>query len=77
MLAHYPYSYRALVPSLAAQLAEEGSGEEWHAKHKGILFMLLGPRAGPLIAKQDWDVVRSLWPAILKAPLSEKPSMVR
>ncbi|CAB3245980.1 unnamed protein product [Arctia plantaginis] len=77
MLAHYPYSYRALVPSLAAQLAEEGSGEEWHAKHKGILFMMLGPRAGPLIAKQDWDVVRALWPAILKAPLSEKPSMVR
>lgn len=77
MLSHYPYSYRALVPTLGAHLAEGGLGDEWHAKHKGMLFMMLGPRAGPLVAKQDWDVVRVLWPAILNAPLSEKPSMVR
>ncbi|XP_075982496.1 proteasome activator complex subunit 4-like isoform X2 [Anticarsia gemmatalis] len=77
MLSHYPYSYRALVPSLGEELRKGGQGDEWHAKHKGMLFMMLGPRAGPLIAKQDWDVVRVLWPAILNAPLSEKPSMVR
>nr|XP_049704771.1 proteasome activator complex subunit 4B isoform X2 [Helicoverpa armigera] len=77
MLSHYPYSYRALVPKLAAILAEGGEGDEWHARHKGVLFMMLGPRTGPLVAKQDWDVVRTLWPAILNAPLSEKPSMVR
>ncbi|KAJ8723976.1 hypothetical protein PYW07_007956 [Mythimna separata] len=77
MLSHYPYSYRALVPKLAALLAAGGEGDEWHARHKGALFMMLGPRAGPLVAKQDWDVARTLWPAVLNAPLSEKPSMVR
>ncbi|XP_035449064.2 proteasome activator complex subunit 4B isoform X2 [Spodoptera frugiperda] len=77
MLSHYPYSYRALVPKLAEILAKGGEGDEWHARHKGALFMMLGPRSGPLVAKQDWDVVRTLWPAILNAPLSEKPSMVR
>ncbi|KAF9405402.1 hypothetical protein HW555_013842 [Spodoptera exigua] len=77
MLSHYPYSYRALVPKLAEILAKGGEGDEWHARHKGVLFMMLGPRSGPLVAKQDWDVVRTLWPAILNAPLSEKPSMVR
>lgn len=65
------------MPRLAQLLAEGGEGEEWHARHKGALFIMLGPRPGPLVAKQDWDVVRTLWPAILKAPLSEKPSILR
>ncbi|KAG6452438.1 hypothetical protein O3G_MSEX007632 [Manduca sexta] len=77
MLSHYPYSYRALVPTLSSLLLAGGEGEEWHARHKGALFIILGPRTGPLVAKQDWDVVRTLWPAILKAPLSEKPSIVK
>lgn len=77
MLSHYPYSYRALLPRLADLLAKGGEGDEWHARHKGALYIMLGPRAGPLVAKQDWDVVRTLWPAILKAPLSEKPSILR
>ncbi|CAH0400452.1 unnamed protein product [Chilo suppressalis] len=77
MLCHYPYSYRALVPKLSELLAKGGEGDEWHDRHKGALYMMLGPRSGPLIAKQDWDVVKSLWPAILKAPLSEKPSILR
>lgn len=77
MLSHYAYSYRALVPKLVDILAEGGEGDEWHARHKGVLFIMLGPRAGPLVAKQDWETVRTLWPAVLKAPLSEKPSIVR
>ncbi|XP_060805036.1 proteasome activator complex subunit 4B isoform X2 [Amyelois transitella] len=77
MLSHYPYSYRALVPKLAEILNKGGEGDEWHAKHKGVLYIMLGPRSWPFVAKQDWEVVRTLWPAILKAPLSEKPSILR
>ncbi|XP_034834096.1 proteasome activator complex subunit 4-like isoform X1 [Maniola hyperantus] len=77
MLSHFPYSYRALVPKLVALLAKGGEGDEWHARHKGALHIILYPKQGPMIAKQDWDVVRTLWPAILKAPLSEKPSIQR
>ncbi|XP_039757771.1 proteasome activator complex subunit 4A-like isoform X2 [Pararge aegeria] len=77
MLSHFPYSYRVLVPKIVELLAKGGEGEEWHAKHKGILFVIMGPKVGPMIAKQDWDVVKALWPAVLKAPLSEKPSILR
>nr|XP_026489617.1 proteasome activator complex subunit 4B-like [Vanessa tameamea] len=77
MLSHYPYSYRALIPRLVELLTAGGDGDEWHARHKGALFMMLGPKAGPLVAKQDWEIVGVLWPAILKAPLSEKPSIHR
>ncbi|XP_052744002.1 proteasome activator complex subunit 4A isoform X2 [Bicyclus anynana] len=77
MLSHVPYSYKALVPKLVDLLAKGGEGEEWHARHKGALYIIMGPKVGPMIAKQDWDVVRALWPAILKAPLSEKPSILR
>ncbi|CAG4953561.1 unnamed protein product [Parnassius apollo] len=77
MLSHYPYSYRALVPKLAELVETGGEGDEWHAKHKGALFIMIGPRSGPLIAKQDWNVVRTLWLAVLKAPLSEKPSILK
>lgn len=77
MLSHYPYSYRALVPRLARLLAAGGEGDEWHARHKGALFIMLGPRTGPIVAKQDWEIVAELWPAILNAPLSEKPSILK
>ncbi|KAM3962486.1 LOW QUALITY PROTEIN: proteasome activator complex subunit 4 [Aphomia sociella] len=80
MLGHFPYSYRELVPRLEQILSERAvggsGGEEAHARHKGALCILLGSR-GPLAAKHDWQLVRALWPAVLKAPLSEKPSIVR
>ncbi|XP_048486309.1 proteasome activator complex subunit 4 isoform X4 [Plutella xylostella] len=77
MISHHAYSFRALLPQLKALLATGGTGEEWHARHKGALYIMLGPRVGPLVAKQDWEVLRVLWPAILTAPLSEKPSIMR
>ncbi|CAG9565396.1 unnamed protein product [Danaus chrysippus] len=77
MLSHYAYSYRAIVPRLVDLLTKGGEGDEWHASHKGALYIMLGPKNGPLIAKQDWEVVRALWPAVMRAPLSEKPSILR
>ncbi|XP_068618966.1 proteasome activator complex subunit 4-like isoform X2 [Battus philenor] len=77
MLSHYPYSYSALLPRIVSLLETGGVGDEWHAKHKGALFILLGPRTGPLLAKQDWNIVRSLWLAMLRAPLSEKLSIIK
>ncbi|GBP54344.1 Proteasome activator complex subunit 4 [Eumeta japonica] len=76
-LSHYAYSYRILLPKLTSLLEIGGEGDEWHAKHKGALYIMLGSRMGPLVAKQDWDLIKTLWPAILKSPLSEKPSILR
>ncbi|XP_013135427.1 PREDICTED: proteasome activator complex subunit 4-like [Papilio polytes] len=77
MLGHYPYSYRALLPRLAQLLAAGGEGAEAHARHKGALFIMLGPRAAPLLAKQDWQVLRTLALALFRAPLSEKPTIMK
>ncbi|XP_045502357.1 proteasome activator complex subunit 4-like [Colias croceus] len=77
MLSHYAYSYRVLVPKIVELFNTIGEGDEWHEKHKGALCILLGPKAGPILAKQDWEVVRALWPAMLKAPVSEKQSIHR
>ncbi|KAL4715968.1 hypothetical protein ACJJTC_013268 [Scirpophaga incertulas] len=77
VLNTFPYSSRLLAPKLAKLLEDGGEGEEWHTRHKATLYMILGSRVTPLIAKQDWHVVATLWPAILKAPLSEKPSILR
>ncbi|XP_041968894.1 proteasome activator complex subunit 4-like isoform X2 [Aricia agestis] len=77
ILNHYPYSYRALVDKVVDLISESGEGEEWHSRRKGALFLMLGPKAGPIVTKPDWEAVKALWPAVLKSPLSEKPSIIR
>lgn len=77
MLNNYPYSYRALVPKVVELLGNISDDDEGHARHKGALYILLGPKMAPLVAKQDWEVIRVMWPAIMKAPLSEKLSIHR
>lgn len=77
MLCHYPYTYRAIVPKLVELLSAEVNDDESHARRKGALYVMLGPKTGPIIAKQDWEVARYLWPAVLNSPLSEKPSILR
>ncbi|VVD00858.1 unnamed protein product, partial [Leptidea sinapis] len=77
ILMHYPYSYRVLIPKILSLLPSIGEGDEEHARHKGALFILLGPKSTPVIAKHDWKAIRDLWSAVLRAPLSEKPSIHR
>lgn len=74
---NHAYSYKAIVPLLRDVLTQGGEGDEWHAKHKGSLYVMMGPKTSPLIVKQDWEVIRALWPMILEAQLSEKQSILR
>lgn len=39
--------------------------------------MLLGPQHAPIITEGDWNVLRSLWPAIVLSKPSEKLSVIR
>ena len=41
-----------------------------------MLYILTGPKHDLLITKRDWSFVRSLWPAIVLAKPSEKPSVI-
>ena len=41
----------------------------------GALYVLIGPKHRCLAVKPHWSVISSLWPAIVQAQHSEKPSI--
>lgn len=44
---------------------------------QGVLYMLFGPQHNPIITIPDWNMLKSLWPAIIKSKTSEKLSVIR
>ncbi|XP_034942579.1 proteasome activator complex subunit 4-like [Chelonus insularis] len=51
--------------------------EENHEAHKGLLYLLLGPRSNGLMLIRQWSFLRSIWPAVVAAKPSEKMSIIR
>lgn len=49
---------------------------EHHEQFKGCLYVLLGSPNAPLIIRHDWDIIRDLWPLLVRSKPSEKPSIV-
>jgi len=47
-----------------------------HEEIKGALYVLLGPKDYPLVIQRDWSMVKQLWPALVQAHPSEKPSVI-
>ena len=41
----------------------------------GTLFVLLGTKVKCLLVRHDWEALQHLWPALLSAQHSEKPSI--
>lgn len=74
VLKNFPYSYTFLVPSLLDILAKDT--EKHHDAYKGVLYMLLGPQHVSIITEADWNMLRSLWPAIVLSKPSEKHSVI-
>lgn len=50
--------------------------EKYHEKFKGCLYILLGPKSSPIVARHDWQFIRQMWPLIVKSMPSEKPSII-
>ncbi|XP_018011103.1 proteasome activator complex subunit 4A isoform X2 [Hyalella azteca] len=71
--AQFPSSCELLVPQLVQNLALDP--KQHHKTFKGTLFVLLGAKCKGLVVKQNWDSMLALWPAILAAQHSEKPSI--
>ena len=42
--------------------------------HQGALYVILGESKSSLITKRSWDVMNRLWPRLVQAQHSEKPS---
>lgn len=75
MISLFPYSYRLLIDDVVRHLSVDSN--ENHESFKGTLYVLCGQRRSRLIVKNDWSCVKSLWLALLRTNLSEKPSVVR
>ena len=41
-----------------------------------MLYVLLSPKHDLLVTKRDWSFLRTLWPALILAKPSEKPSVI-
>ncbi|XP_063991508.1 proteasome activator complex subunit 4B-like [Diachasmimorpha longicaudata] len=72
---YFPYSYKFMMPHLVEMLSRDP--EEHHEAHKGLLYLLLGPRNNSLVATRDWNFLRNLWPALLMSKPSEKMSVIK
>jgi proteasome activator subunit 4 len=49
----------------------------WCHTFQGSLYVLLGPKESPLVTRHDWEMLMSLWPAIVRTKPSEKLSVIR
>lgn len=75
ILNNYPFVETILVPMIVSELKKP---EIEHKKYKGLLHLVIGRRAYSSIAiDPDWNNLKSLWPALVESPHSEKPSIVK
>ncbi|XP_076268331.1 proteasome activator complex subunit 4-like isoform X1 [Rhynchophorus ferrugineus] len=74
MIQYFPYSYTLLKDKIREVL--QMNSIENHERFKGCLYILLGPKAAPIIARHDWNFIKDIWPLIVNSMPSEKPSIV-
>ncbi|CAG9857916.1 unnamed protein product [Phyllotreta striolata] len=74
VVSYFPYSYTVLTDRIKEILCMDS--EENHEKFKGCLYILLGPKSAPIIARHDWKFIQQLWPLLVRSKPSEKPSII-
>ncbi|KRT85387.1 hypothetical protein AMK59_1215, partial [Oryctes borbonicus] len=74
VVSTYSYSYTILIPYLKEILTMDSV--EHHEKFKGCLYILLGPKGTPIIARHNWTFIKEIWPTLILSKPSEKQSIV-
>lgn len=74
MISYFPYSYTVLTEKIKGTLRLDS--QQCHEQFKGCLFLLLGPKAAPIIIRHDWKFISEIWPLLVKSMPSEKPSII-
>ncbi|KAF7991064.1 hypothetical protein HCN44_002626 [Aphidius gifuensis] len=74
-LGYFPTSRNIFIPDILELLAKDP--EEHHDAHKGLLYLLAGPRPNALIVPRSWEFLKNIWPALVLSKPSEKPSVIR
>ncbi|KAF5303620.1 hypothetical protein FQA39_LY09867 [Lamprigera yunnana] len=70
----FPHGYITVIPKIKDILQLDPT--EHHEKFKGCLYVLLGGKTSPIMTKHHWDIIRELWPLVVRSKISEKPSIV-
>lgn len=73
-VSSFPYAYSALTPLIKTTLQMDCRSN--HEEFKGCLYVLLGPKSTPIIARHDWTFVSEIWPCLVTSTPSEKPSVI-
>ena len=71
----FPFSYRLTLPDLVKNLCKDSDSN--HEQFKGSLYVIIGRRGSSLLTARDWSTLNLLWPALVNAKHSEKPSIIR
>ncbi|XP_050294149.1 proteasome activator complex subunit 4B-like [Anthonomus grandis grandis] len=74
VIQYFAYSYTVLTPKITEILKTDSV--ENHETFKGCLYVLLGPKNAPILARHDWEFIKEIWPLLVKSMPSEKPSIV-
>lgn len=71
----FPYCYRAILPNILDLLKKDN--KVTHEQFKGALYLCLGKKGRSLLIAHDWSTLTQLWPALVNAQHSEKPSIIK
>lgn len=74
IISTFPYSYTVLMEPIKHILQLDS--KVYHEEFKGCLYILLGPKSAPIVARRDWKFISEIWPLIVKSEPSEKPSII-
>lgn len=74
-LRSYPHCYHVFLEKILSYIRKENNVS--HEQFKGALYILLGIKQQSLLRVHNWEVLKEIWPAIVDAPYSEKPSIIK
>ncbi|CAD5119000.1 DgyrCDS7656 [Dimorphilus gyrociliatus] len=72
---HFSYVYRLVVDDIIDCLKD--NNDISHHQFKGALYCILGEREQSLIYKHNFKAIGKIWPALIEAQHSEKPSILK
>ncbi|KAL4238306.1 Proteasome activator complex subunit 4 [Mactra antiquata] len=69
----YPYTYRCLIKHVTEKIKSPDTPEH---EFQGALYIVLGNNKRTMTTKRSFEIISEVWPSIVQAQHSEKPSIL-